>query len=125
MIGTFIFLWLFGRNLNVVSLAGISFSVGMLLDSAIVVLENIDRHRKMGKDAFEASYDGAREVWGAILASSATTVAVFLPVIFVEEEVGQLFRDIAIAVTMAISLSLFVSVFAIPMMSNRAGGAIP
>ncbi len=119
VIGTFIFLWIFGRNLNVVSLAGISFAVGMLLDSAIVVLENIDRHRKMGKDAFEASYDGAREVWGAILASSATTVAVFLPVIFVEEEVGQLFRDIAIAVTMAISLSLFVSVFAIPMMSNQ------
>jgi HAE1 family hydrophobic/amphiphilic exporter-1 len=119
VIGTFIFLWVFGRNLNVVSLAGISFAVGMLLDSAIVVLENIDRHRKMGKDAFEASYEGAREVWGAILASSATTVAVFLPVIFVEEEVGQLFRDIAIAVTMAISLSLFVSVFAIPMMSNQ------
>ncbi len=119
VIGTFIFLWIFGRNLNVVSLAGISFAVGMLLDSAIVVLENIDRHRKMGKDAFEASYEGAREVWGAILASSATTVAVFLPVIFVEEEVGQLFRDIAIAVTMAISLSLFVSVFAIPMMSNQ------
>ena len=119
VIGTFIFLWIFGRNLNVVSLAGISFAVGMLLDSAIVVLENIDRHRKMGKDAFEASYDGAREVWGAILASSATTVAVFLPVIFVEEEVGQLFRDIAIAVTMAITLSLFVSVFAIPMMSNQ------
>jgi HAE1 family hydrophobic/amphiphilic exporter-1 len=119
VIGTFIFLWVFGRNLNVVSLAGISFSVGMLLDSAIVVLENIDRHRKMGKDAFAASYDGAREVWGAILASSATTVAVFLPVIFVEEEVGQLFRDIAIAVTMAITLSLFVSVFAIPMMSNQ------
>ncbi|MDH3238620.1 MAG: efflux RND transporter permease subunit [Deltaproteobacteria bacterium] len=119
VIGTFIFLWIFGRSLNVVSLAGISFSVGMLLDSAIVVLENIDRHRKMGKDAFAASYDGAREVWGAILASSATTVAVFLPVIFVEEEVGQLFRDIAIAVTAAISLSLFVSVFAIPMMSNQ------
>lgn len=119
VIGTFIFLWIFGRNLNVVSLAGISFAVGMLLDSAIVVLENIDRHRKMGKDPFRASYDGAREVWGAILASSATTVAVFLPVVFVEEEVGQLFRDIAIAVTTAITLSLFVSVFAIPMLSNQ------
>ncbi|HEU5360434.1 MAG TPA: efflux RND transporter permease subunit [Candidatus Deferrimicrobiaceae bacterium] len=119
VIGTFIFLWIFGRNLNVVSLAGISFAVGMLLDSAIVVLENIDRHRKMGKDPSRASYDGAREVWGAILASSATTVAVFLPVVFVEEEVGQLFRDIAIAVTVAITLSLFVSVFAIPMLSNQ------
>jgi HAE1 family hydrophobic/amphiphilic exporter-1 len=122
VIGTFIFLWLFGRNLNVVSLAGISFAVGMLLDSAIVVLENIDRHRKMGKDPYRASYDGAREVWGAILASAATTVAVFLPVVFVEEEVGQLFRDIAIAVTMAITLSLFVSVFAIPMLSNQLFG---
>lgn len=119
VIGTFIFLWLLGRNLNVVSLAGISFAVGMLVDNAIVVLENIDRHRKMGKDAFRASYEGAKEVWGAILASSATTVAVFLPVVFVEEEVGQLFRDIAIAVTVAITLSLFVSVFAIPMLSNR------
>ncbi len=119
IVGSFLFLWLFGRNLNVVSLAGISFAVGMLLDSAIVVLENIDRHRTMGKSAFQASYDGAREVWGAILASSATTVAVFLPVIFVEEEVGQLFRDIAIAVTVSITLSLFVSVFAIPMLSNQ------
>jgi len=119
VIGTFIFLWLFGRNLNVVSLAGISFAVGMLVDSAIVVLENIDRHRKMGKDPYHASHDGAKEVWGAILASSATTVAVFLPVVFVEEEVGQLFRDIAIAVTVAIALSLFVSVFVIPMLSNR------
>jgi hydrophobic/amphiphilic exporter-1 (mainly G- bacteria), HAE1 family len=119
VIGTFIFLWLLGRSLNVVSLAGISFAVGMLVDNAIVVLENIDRHRKMGKEAFRASYEGAKEVWGAILASSATTVAVFLPVVFVEEEVGQLFRDIAIAVTVAITLSLFVSVFAIPMLSNR------
>ena len=119
VIGTFIFLWVFGRNLNVVSLAGISFAVGMLVDNAIVVLENIDRHRKMGKDPFHASYEGAKEVWGAILASSATTVAVFLPVVFVEEEVGQLFRDIAIAVTVAITLSLFVSVFVIPMLSNR------
>ena len=118
VIGTFIFLWIFGRNLNVVSLAGISFAVGMLVDNAIVVLENIDRHRKMGKDALLASYDGAREVWGAILASTLTTVAVFLPVVFVKEEVGQLFRDIAIAVTVSITLSLLVSVFAIPMLSN-------
>jgi len=113
-IGTFIFLWLMGRNLNVVSLAGISFAVGMLVDNAIVVLENIDRHRKMGKKALEAAYDGTTEVWGAILASTATTVAVFLPVIFIQEEAGQLFRDIAIAITFAILLSLFVSVSVIP-----------
>jgi hydrophobic/amphiphilic exporter-1 (mainly G- bacteria), HAE1 family len=118
-IGTFIFLWLMGRNLNVVSLAGISFAVGMLVDNAIVVLENIDRHRKSGKKAFDAAYDGTREVWGAILASTATTVAVFLPVIFMQEEAGQLFRDIAIAITFAILISLFVSISVIPTLSNQ------
>jgi HAE1 family hydrophobic/amphiphilic exporter-1 len=119
IIGTFIFMHLLGRNLNVVSLAGIAFAVGMLIDSAIVVLENIDRHCDMGKSAFQASYDGAREVWGAILASTLTTIAVFLPVIFMEQEAGQLFRDIAIAVTFAVGLSLFVSVSVIPMFSRR------
>ena len=118
-IGTFIFLWLMDRNLNVVSLAGISFAVGMLVDNAIVVLENIDRHRKMGKNAFDAAYDGTREVWGAILASTATTVAVFLPVIFMQEEAGQLFRDIAIAITFAILISLFVSISVIPATMHR------
>jgi HAE1 family hydrophobic/amphiphilic exporter-1 len=122
VIGTFIFLSSFGRTLNVISLAGIAFAVGMLLDSAIVVLENIDRHRKTGKSSFEAAYEGTREVWGAILASSLTTVAVFLPVVFIEEEAGQLFRDIAIAVTCAIILSLFVSISVIPMFSNKLFG---
>jgi HAE1 family hydrophobic/amphiphilic exporter-1 len=119
IIGTFIFMNLLGRNLNVVSLAGIAFAVGMLIDSAIVVLENIDRHRQMGKEAFKAAYEGAREVWGAILASTLTTIAVFLPVIYMQEEAGQLFRDIAIAVTSAVGLSLFVSVSVIPMFSNQ------
>ena len=119
VIGTFIFMSALGRNLNVVSLAGISFAVGMLLDNAIVVLENIDRHRRMGKSPFASAHDGTMEVWGAILASTLTTVAVFLPVIFVEEEAGQLFKDIAIAVTCAILLSLCVSVSVIPMLSNQ------
>jgi HAE1 family hydrophobic/amphiphilic exporter-1 len=90
----------------------------MLIDNAIVVLENIDRHKNMGKSPFQAAYDGAREVWGAVLASTLTTVAVFLPVVFMEEEAGQLFRDIAIAVTCAVLLSLFVSVSVIPMLSR-------
>jgi len=119
IIGTFIFMNLMGRNLNVVSLAGIAFAVGMLIDSAIVVLENIDRHRGMGKSAFKSAYDGAREVWGAILASTLTTIAVFLPVVFMEEEAGQLFRDIAIAVTFAVALSLFASVSVIPMLAKQ------
>jgi hydrophobic/amphiphilic exporter-1 (mainly G- bacteria), HAE1 family len=117
-IGCFVFLWLLGRNLNVVSMAGISFAVGMLVDNAIVVLENIDRHRKIGKSAFDAAYEGTQEVWGAILASTATTVAVFLPVIFIQEEAGQLFRDIAIAITSSILLSLIVSISVIPTLFN-------
>lgn len=119
VVGTFIFLDLLGRNLNVVSLAGIAFAVGMLVDNAIVVIENIDRHRLMGKKAFDAALDGAKEVWGAVLASTITTVAVFLPVVFIQEEAGQLFRDIAIAVVAAVSLSLFVSVSVIPMFSYK------
>ena len=108
-----------GRNLNVISLAGIAFAVGMLVDNAIVVLENIDRHRKMEKSPFQAAYEGAQEVWGAVLASTLTTIPVFLPVIFVQEEAGQLFRDIAIAVTCAVTLSLFISVSVIPMLSEK------
>jgi HAE1 family hydrophobic/amphiphilic exporter-1 len=119
IIGTFIFMNAMGRNLNVVSLAGIAFAVGMLVDNAIVVIENIDRHRQMGKSPFQASYDGTREVWGAIIASSLTTVAVFLPVVFIQEEAGQLFRDIAIAVVGAVSLSLLVSMTVIPMFSFK------
>src|SRR5210317_343323 len=119
IVGTFIFMAVMGRNLNVVSLAGIAFAVGMLVDNAIVVIENIDRHRQMGKAPFEAAYQGTREVWGAIIASTLTTVAVFLPVVFIQEEAGQLFRDIAIAVVGAVSLSLIVSMTVIPMFAFK------
>ena len=119
VVGAFIFMNALGRNLNVVSLAGIAFAVGMLVDNAIVVLENIDRHRNMGKRPFDAAHDGTKEVWGAILASTLTTVAVFLPVVFIKDEAGQLFKDIAIAVTCAVTLSLFVSVSVIPMFSRK------
>ncbi len=117
-VGTFVFLWLLDRNLNVVSLAGISFAVGMLVDNSIVVLENIDRHRAMGKKIASAAYEGAKEVYGAVIASTLTTVAVFLPVIFMRQEAGQLFKDIAIAVTAAILISLLVSVAMIPTAMN-------
>jgi len=119
VIGTFIFLWVMQRSLNVVSLAGISFAVGMLVDNAIVVLENIDRHRGMGKTPFQSAYDGAKEVWGAVLASTTTTIAVFLPIIFMQDESGQLFKDIAIAITFAILLSLIVSISVIPTLANQ------
>ena len=122
VIGTFIFMNLTGRSLNVVSLAGIAFAVGMLVDNSIVVIENIDRHRKMGKSPYNAAYVGTQEVWGAVLASTLTTIAVFLPVVFMQEEAGQLFKDIAIAVVGAVSLSLIISVTVIPMFSHMLFG---
>ena len=99
VVGTFLVMTLFGRNVNVVSLAGLSFAVGMVVDNSIVVFENIFRHREMGKDRIQAAYDGTVEVWGAVLASTLTTVAVFLPIVFVQEEAGQIFRDIDIAIS--------------------------
>jgi HAE1 family hydrophobic/amphiphilic exporter-1 len=119
IVGTFVVMTAAGRNLNVISLAGLAFSVGMVVDAAIVVLENIDRHLSMGKPVRQAAYQAAKEVWGAILASTLTTVAVFVPVIFMQEEAGQLFRDIAIAICAAVVLSLIVSVTVIPSASSR------
>ncbi|MAC84204.1 MAG: acriflavin resistance protein [Arcobacter sp.] len=119
VIGTFIILSAMDRSLNTISLAGISFAVGMLVDSAIVVLENIDRHRKEGMSIPDAAYKGASEVWGALIASASTTMAVFLPIIFLEDEAGQLFKDIAIAVVSSVSFSLFVSIAVIPMLWKK------
>jgi HAE1 family hydrophobic/amphiphilic exporter-1 len=114
VVGTFVVLLLLGRTLNVISLAGLAFAVGMVVDNAIVVLENIFRHRQMGKTPARAAYDGGREVIGAIVAATLTTVAVFIPVLTVQEEAGQLFRDIALAIVASVSLSLLVSVTVIP-----------
>jgi len=119
IVGTFLMMVLFGRTINVISLAGCAFAAGMVVDNSIVVLENIYRHRQMGESKMEAALRGTTEVWGAVLASTLTTVAVFLPVIFVEEEAGQLFRDIAIAISFAVILSLVVSVTVIPSLASR------
>jgi HAE1 family hydrophobic/amphiphilic exporter-1 len=118
-ITTFLTMFLFGRTINVISLAGIAFAVGMVVDNSIVVLENIYRHQQMGKDRWRAAADGSREVWGAVLASTLTTVAVFFPIMFIQERAAQLFRDIAIAISSAIVVSLIVAVTVIPSMSAR------
>ncbi len=114
VVGTFLVLALFGRTLNVISLAGMAFAVGMLVDNAVVVLESIFTRWTAGEDARTAAVKGAGEVWGAVLASTLTTVAVFLPVLFVQEEAGQLFGDIALAISAAVLLSLVVSVLVVP-----------
>ncbi|MEL6546781.1 MAG: efflux RND transporter permease subunit, partial [Myxococcota bacterium] len=108
---------LFGRSVNVVSLAGMAFAVGMVVDNAIVVLENIETWRSRGYREKAAALLGTREVWGAILASTATTAAVFIPIIGWQDEVGELLRDIAIALSIAVVVSLFVSVLVIPSFS--------
>ncbi len=105
---------LFGRSVNVVSLAGITFAVGMVVDNSIVALENIDTWRHRLSDIKQAALRGIREVSGALLASTATTAAVFIPILVWEGEVGELLRDIALAISISVSLSLIVSVFVIP-----------
>src|SRR5690606_1020831 len=111
-----------GRSLNVLSLAGIAFAVGMLVDNFIVVLENVYRHYQNGDDPLTATINGTRDVWGAIIASTLANLAVFLPVLFVQDEVGQLFRDIALATASALALSLFVALIVVPTAAARIIG---
>lgn len=117
--GAFLFLYLTGRTLNVISLAGMAFAAGQVVDNSVVVLENIYRHLQMGKSRWQATIDGTKEVWGAVLITTITTVAVFVPIVFIREEAGQLFADIAIAIAAAVGLSLIVSITAVPAMSAR------
>lgn len=124
VIGAFVAMAALGRSINVISLAGLAFAVGMVVDAAIVVLENIYRHRERGLSAREAAYKGASQVWGAVLVSALTTVMVFIPVLVMELEVGQLFRDIAVAISVSVILSLIVSITVIPALSRYLlGGA--
>lgn len=124
IVATFVAMAVTGRTLNVISLAGIAFAVGMIVDAAIVVLENIFRLREEGKSRREAAYIGAKQVWGAILVSALTTVMVFIPILVMQLEAGQLFRDIAVAISVSVLLSLVVAVTVIPALSSRllAGG---
>lgn len=119
IIGTFLILNFLGRSLNVISLAGLAFAVGMLVDNAVVVLENVYRYHQMGKKPLEAARLAAIEVWGAVLASTLTTLFVFLPIVFLEGEAGQLFVDIALAISAAVGLSLIVSIVVIPTAAAR------
>jgi len=122
IIGAFVAMAALGRSLNVISLAGIAFAVGMVVDAAIVVLENIYRLREQGHSRTEAAYLGAAQVWPAVLVSALTTVMVFIPILVMELEVGQLFRDIAVALSVSVLLSLLVAITVIPALSNRLLG---
>ncbi len=115
----FLGLLLFGRTINVISLAGIAFAIGMTLDNSIVVLESIELERRRGASRFDAAARGVRQVWPAVFASTMTTVLVFVPVAFVEQEAGQLYSDVAIAISAAILASLVVAVSVLPTAAAR------
>ncbi|WP_043316686.1 efflux RND transporter permease subunit [Microbulbifer sp. HZ11] len=118
-IAAFIGLLIAGRTINVISLAGVAFSIGMTLDNSIVVLESIELERRRGLDRLQAAISGVRKVWPAVLASTLTTVMVFLPVVFIAEEAGQLYSDIAIAISASILVSMLVAITVIPTASAR------
>ncbi|MEM9080752.1 MAG: efflux RND transporter permease subunit [Verrucomicrobiota bacterium] len=108
-----------GRSVNIISLAGLAFAIGMVVDNAIVVIENIYRHLEMGKKPLQAAADGTKEVAGAVLASTMTTLIVFAPILMIQETAGQLFRDIALAIMAAVGLSMIVSLTVIPTAASR------
>jgi HAE1 family hydrophobic/amphiphilic exporter-1 len=121
VIATFNLMYGGDLTLNIMSLGGIALGIGMLLDNSIVVLENIARHRQMGKDALTAARQGASEVGMAVTASTLTTIAVFFPLVFVKGIAGQLFRDQALTVTFALLASLVVALTLIPMLASQQG----
>jgi multidrug efflux pump subunit AcrB len=114
LLSTFIVLQLTGRSLNVISLAGLAFAVGMVLDAAIVVSENIVRLRERGEIPSVAALAATSQVKGALLASTATTVAIFLPVLFLQDVEGQLFADLALTISIAVVISLGVALTILP-----------
>lgn len=118
VIGSFVAMAALGRSINVISLAGLAFAVGMVVDAAIVVMENIYRHRENGFSARDSAYHGTARVWGAVLVSALTTVMVFIPILVLDLEVGQLFRDIAVAISVSVLLSLLVAATLIPAMAQ-------
>ncbi|MGF1486830.1 MAG: efflux RND transporter permease subunit [Prochloraceae cyanobacterium] len=118
LITVFIVFLILGRSLNVISLAGLAFAVGMVVDNAIVVLENVFSHMQKGKTPVQAAIDGTQEVGGAMLASTLTTVAVFAPIALVTGEAGQLFFDIGIALSAAVMFSLFAAITLVPMLAG-------
>jgi multidrug efflux pump subunit AcrB len=134
VIVAFLGLLLAERTINVISLAGIAFALGMTLDNSIVVLESIELERRQGTGRFESALNGVRRVWPAVFASTMTTILVFLPVAFIAQEAGQLYSDVAIAISAAILGSMLVAITVLPTAAARldfdnkqfsAGGATP
>jgi len=123
VIGTFLLMYSNDVSLNIMSLGGIALAVGMLVDNAIVVLENIVRKREQGQGILDAARNGTAEVSGAVIAATLTTIAVFFPMVFISGIAGQLFRDQALTVTFALIFSLIVALTLIPMLAALGTGS--
>jgi HAE1 family hydrophobic/amphiphilic exporter-1 len=123
VIGTFLLMYSYDISLNIMSLGGVALAVGMLVDNAIVVLENIVRKREQGQGILEAARNGTAEVSTAVVAATLTTIAVFFPMVFISGIAGQLFRDQALTVTFALAFSLIVALTLIPMLAALGTGS--
>ena len=123
VIGTFLLMYSNDVSLNIMSLGGVALAIGMLVDNAIVVLENIVRKREQGEGILDAARNGTAEVSTAVVAATLTTIAVFFPMVFISGVAGQLFRDQALTVTFALIFSLIVALTLIPMLAALGTGA--
>ena len=119
VIGTFFAMWALGYTLNMMTLLGLSLAIGLLIDDAIVVRENITKHLERGVEPFTAALEGTKEIALAVIATTLTIVAVFLPVAFVSGVVGQFFRQFGVTISVAVVLSTFVAFTLDPMLSSR------
>src|SRR5687768_17252191 len=119
VIGTFALLYFGGYTLNTLTFGGLALGIGMVVDAAIVVLENTYRHLEMGKDRMTAAIDGSEEVWSAILASTLTHIAVFVPMLFLTGVAQITFGSLAAVVSFSLAMSLFVAVTIVPVLCSR------
>jgi HAE1 family hydrophobic/amphiphilic exporter-1 len=119
IIGTFALLYFNGFTLNTMTFGGLALGVGMIVDASIVVLENTFRHMEHGKDRMQAAIDGGEEVWSAILASTLTHIAVFVPLLFLSGVSSVMFKQLAIVVMFSLAMSLFVAVTVVPVLCSR------
>lgn len=119
VIVTFVLMYFADFSLNVLTLGALALGIGMLVDNSIVVIENIERHLAMGKARTEAAYHGAKEVMLALIASTVTTVAVFIPILFIEGLIGQIFTEFALTISFSLCASLLVALTVVPMLASR------
>jgi len=119
VIVTFVLMYFANFSLNIMTLGALALGIGMLVDNAIVVIENIERHLAMGKDPKQAASEGTKEIGGAIIASTLTTLAVFVPVIFISGLIGQIFTEFALTISFSLFASLIVALTVVPMMASR------